>query len=117
MPAYANSTNISATYAVLFVGIVAVILRSRQPIYLKAVLAVDAAILAVGILLTQARSAWLASLVGVAILALTGSRRTRVAGIAMLLAKLSFAGAAAQANQQTAVEIPINKVHFVFIAI
>ena len=88
MPDYANSTNISATYAVLFVGVVCTILRTRPAVWLRAILAVDATILATGMLLTQARSAWLGSFVGLAILALTGSRRTRVAGIAMLLAAI-----------------------------
>ena len=90
MPEYANATNISATYAILFVAVVSTIFRTWPTVWLRVILVIDATILAVGILLTQARSAWLASLVGLAILAVTGPRRTRVAGIVVLLAAIAF---------------------------
>ena len=86
MRAYANSTNISATYAVYFMGTIATVMRGRLPPIPRAILALCAAILLVGVLLTQARSALLGVLVGLAVLALTASSRIRLFVLAALLA-------------------------------
>ena len=73
MPAYANATNLSATYAVFFMGMIATVVHGRlapvpRAIYWRC--APGSCLFA--ILLTQARSALLAVLVGLAVLALPG---------------------------------------------
>jgi O-antigen ligase len=74
MPAYKNSTNISSTYAVFFVGTLAVAMRGRLPLPVRGVLAAAAALLLAGLLLTQARGGYVAAMVGLIVLALTASR-------------------------------------------
>jgi len=86
MPAYANSTNISATYAVMFAALAATMLTRNLRSWQRALLGADAALLLAGILLTQARSAFLAVLISLTVLALTAGRRLRYALLATLSA-------------------------------
>jgi hypothetical protein len=85
MPEYANSTNISATYAVFFAGVAGTMLYSQVTRLQRAILAVDAAVLFSAVLLTQARSAWLAVLASLVVLMLVASRRIRWTSICVLL--------------------------------
>ena len=85
MPEYSNSTNISATYAAFFAGVAGTMLCSRLTRLQLAVLAVDAVILFSAVVLTQARSAWLAVLASLVVLALIAPRRIRWTGIGVLV--------------------------------
>jgi O-antigen ligase len=78
MQDYANSTNISATYAVFAVGAVALLARADVNRLWRALLACAAVVLLLGVALTQARSAGLAVVAGLGVLVLTGSRRMRI---------------------------------------
>jgi len=91
MPSYANSTNISATYAVFCIGTLAIAVRGRLPASFRAALAAAAGVLFVAVLLTQARGAIIAVAVGAAVLVLTAAPRFRrfAAGAAVLLAALA----------------------------
>ena len=77
MPAYANATNLSATYAVFFMGMIATVVHGRLAPVPRALLALCAGIMLFAILLTQARSALLAVLVGLAVLLLQASPQIR----------------------------------------
>ncbi len=64
MPGYTNSTNISVTYALLFVASAAVIVDSRLPRLMRYWLIPVALILLGGVMLTQSRSAYIGVIVG-----------------------------------------------------
>jgi O-Antigen ligase len=83
MPEYANSTNISATYAVMLAGVVAT-LTAWPPLWQRALLMVDATVLGAGVLLTQARSAYVAMLMVFAVLLTTSARRYRYLALGTL---------------------------------
>lgn len=91
MPAYANSTNISATYAVFCIGTLAVAVRSPFPALVRAALMLAAAVLCAAVLLTQARGAILALFVGATVLVLTQKPTFRrfAAGAAVVLVVLA----------------------------
>lgn len=77
MDEYYNSTNISATYAVMFIGVAASLSYERIRSWKSSILILDAGILGTGILLTQARSAILATFIGLIVLSFRFSRRSR----------------------------------------
>lgn len=77
---YANATNVSATYAVFFMGVIATAVRRDLPSWARRALVFAALVLLVGVLLTQARSALTAVTVGTVLLVLTLSRRTQTVG-------------------------------------
>lgn len=65
MPAYTNSTNISLTYALFLVAAVALIVRPASYFLLRWWLALPAVILLIGVVLTQSRSAYFGTALGV----------------------------------------------------
>lgn len=83
MAAYANSTNISATYAVFFIGTLATVARAELSKRARFVLALAAAVLLVAVALTQSRSALLGVAAGLAVLALTAATRAVLRGAAI----------------------------------
>jgi O-antigen ligase len=90
MTPYFGSTAISLTYAIYFVGAVAILFENGLSRLQRWILAMSAAILLCGILWTQARSAFIAVIVALAALAPSFSRKTRLAiggaAIAVILA-------------------------------
>lgn len=86
MPGYTNSTNISATCAVMFAGTVAAALGSGARPWQRTLLLADAGVFLAAIVLTQARSAALAVLAVLLVLALTAPRRFRYPALAGLAA-------------------------------
>ena len=90
MPAYANSTNLSATYAVFFSGMIATIVCGRLAPIPRALLALSAGIMLFAILLTQARSALLAVLVGLAVLLPTARFKVRWLGAGAAVVAAGF---------------------------
>jgi O-antigen ligase len=86
MAAYANSTNISATYAVFFIGTLATLARAELSTRIRYVLALGCAVLLVAVALTQSRSALVAVLAGMIVLALTASSRNVLRGTLAMLA-------------------------------
>jgi O-antigen ligase len=88
MPGYSNATNVSATYAVFFVGATAVLLRGGMSTLPRTLLTAAAAILLAAVLLTQARSALLGAVAGLAVLTPRVSLRSRlvIVGIVFALA-------------------------------
>lgn len=92
MPAYANSTNISATYAVFFVGIFATAVTARIGLSLRIFLLCLAAVLLLAIVATQSRSGLVAAAVGAASLIVTfrPQIRTILFAVALLAAMLVF---------------------------
>lgn len=89
MPEYANSTNVSATYAVYFVGAIAILERAGGTIIYRLVIFAAAIILLAALLLTNSRSGYVAVLAGMSVFALVTNRRNR-----MLLATCLLAGIA-----------------------
>jgi O-antigen ligase len=83
MPEYANSTNISATYAVMLAAVIAII-AARPPLWQRALLIADALLLWAGVLLTQSRSAYAAVFVAVAVVIATTVRRHRSLALSIL---------------------------------
>jgi O-antigen ligase len=91
MAAYANSTNISATYAVFLIGTLATVARAELSKPARIALALAAAVLLVAVALTQSRSALVGAAAGVAVLALTAKSRSLLRGaIAVLVAAVCF---------------------------
>jgi O-antigen ligase len=89
MPAYANSTNISTTYAVFFVASISTALQGNLSTLARQALYLASGILGLAVLLTQARGAYVAVLVGILVIVLTGPPRVkRVAVAAALVAAL-----------------------------
>jgi hypothetical protein len=78
MPAYTNSTNISATYAVYFAGLVGVSVQRGTPRAARLVAALAAAVLLAGVALTESRSAYLAVAASLLVVVLASPRRLRV---------------------------------------
>lgn len=74
MPGYTNSTNISVTYALLFVCCAAVIVDGRRSRLMRYWLLPVSMVLFSGVLLTQARSAYVSILVGLGVLLWTSLR-------------------------------------------
>jgi O-antigen ligase len=85
MPSYANSTNLSATYAVFFMGTLAMAARTQLSAPVRSVLALAAAVLFVAVVLTQTRGALVAVTAGMLVLALTALRRDVLRGTAAVL--------------------------------
>lgn len=79
MPEYANSTNIGATYAVVLAIAVATLATLARKRAERVALAIATVILAVALVLTQARGAAAGALCGLAALAATQSHRIRLA--------------------------------------
>lgn len=86
MPGYTNSTNISVTYAILFVASVAIIMNGNRSKLIRLWLAPVALILFSGVLLTQSRSAYGAVIVGLLLVLWTAPRAFRRAGLLSLVA-------------------------------
>lgn len=97
MPAYWNATNISATYAVLFVGAISCLLITKRALHITLLVGASA-VLWMGVLMTQARSALIGVMAGLAALALSGTRRVRstVIGAAISIAIILVAVPAAR---------------------
>jgi O-antigen ligase len=74
MPAYWNSTNVSATYLVYYAGAAAALFEPQLDRLRKGLFALAAAILLLALLMTQARSAYLAAAVSSALIAATNRR-------------------------------------------
>lgn len=88
MPGYSNSTNISATYAVFFVGALATCTDVGALRRHRLIAALAALVVGAGVVLTQSRSALVAVAIGILVLAMTRSRRLQyavAAGAALLL--------------------------------
>lgn len=87
MPGYSNSTNISATYVVFFVGALATCTDVGALSRHRRIAALAAIFVGAAVMLTQSRSALVAVAVGVVVLAMTRSRRLQyaVAAAAVLL--------------------------------
>lgn len=92
MPEYANSTNISVTYAVYFVGSIATIARTSLPKIQRIVLFLAAMTVLVALLMTHSRSAYVGVAVGISVLVLAASRRNQIIAAVILL--VSVAGLA-----------------------
>ena len=91
MAAYANSTNISATYAVFFIGTLATVARAELSKPARLVLALASAVLLVAVALTQSRSALVGAAAGIGVLALTAASRKLLRGtIAVLVGAACF---------------------------
>jgi O-antigen ligase len=87
MPAYNNATNVSATYAVYCAGAMAMV-QDDIPPWRRALFLLSATILLIGVVMTQARSAYVAVAVSAVVLAGSLSRRAAilVIGIGILIA-------------------------------
>ncbi len=85
MPDYINSTNISAPYALYAVAAVGALLHSDTPRIERVLFAGSAAILLVALVLTEARSGFVAAALGCSVLAVTGRRWCRTAFAVTLL--------------------------------
>ena len=92
MPGYTNSTNISITYAVLFVASVAVIVDVRLPRLMRYWLMPVALILLCGVVLTQARSAYASIIVGSMIVLWTAPHAFRRAALISFGAGIALGG-------------------------
>ncbi len=89
MPEYANSTNVSATYAVYFVGAIATLERAGGPFIQRVVLVLAAVILLAALLLTNSRSGYVAAFAGMSVFALVTNRRNRILLATVLLAGIA----------------------------
>ena len=85
MPAYWNSTNISATYAIYFVGAVAATITGEFSRMQRRMLTIAALILLAAVFMTQARSAILAILAAFVVFVGVTSRGTRLTMLAALI--------------------------------
>ena len=94
MPEYANSTNVSATYAVYFVGAIAALERAGGPFIQRLVLFSAAVILLAALLLTNSRSGYVVAFAGMSVFAMVTSRRNRILLAAVLLAGIAVLFAA-----------------------
>ena len=92
MPGYTNSTNISVTYAVLFVASAAVIVDSRLPRPMRYWLVPVALILLCGVVLTQARSAYVSIIVGLMLVLWTAPHAFRRAALISFVAGVVLGG-------------------------
>jgi len=101
MPGYTNSTNISITYALLFVASVAVIVDVRLPRFMRYWLVPVGLVLLAAILLTQSRSAYLAVIVGLMVVLWTAPQSFRRAAIACFIAGVLLGAAAVMSNAPT----------------
>ncbi|RAI42300.1 O-antigen ligase family protein [Rhodoplanes roseus] len=90
MPEYTNATNVSVTYGIVLVTAVAAATGLARQWIERAVLSTSAAVLGVGVVMTQARGAVLGVVCGILALAATLSRRARIliligAGISLVV--------------------------------
>lgn len=92
MPGYTNSTNISVTYAVLFIASAAVVVDSRLPRLMRFWMIPVALILLCGVVLTQARSAYVSVIVGLMIVLWTAPHAFRRAALISFVAGLVLGG-------------------------
>jgi O-antigen ligase len=91
MPSYTNATNISATYAVFFAGLMAALVQGDLPLLARAPIACAAAVLFVGVVLTDSRSAYVAIASTLLIVSATSSRRVKILVGSALMGLLAFA--------------------------
>lgn len=101
MPGYTNSTNISATYALLFVASAAVIVDSRLPRLMRYWLLPMALTLLAAVILTQSRSAYLGIIVGMTLVLWTAPHAFRRAALISFGAGIAIGAAVLLALPQT----------------